>query len=112
MSLRDNVAVGRFSDKVAVVTGADSGIGRATATRLLAEGATVFAVDVKHTEPWQDPGAGRLRLLDLDVADPDAPGQLEVCLRAEARRVDVLPNVPGTLHLPPFPEAPRHDRYP
>jgi NAD(P)-dependent dehydrogenase (short-subunit alcohol dehydrogenase family) len=99
----------RFSDKVAVVTGADSGIGRATATRLLAEGATVFAVDVKHTEPWPDPGAARLRLLDLDVADLDAPGQLEVCLRAEAPRVDVLANVAGILHIAPFLEVSRED---
>ena len=99
----------RFSDKVAVVTGADSGIGRATATRLLAEGATVFAVDVKHTQPWRDPGAGRLRLLDLDVADQNAPEQLEACLRAEAGRVDVLANVAGILHISPFLEVRRRD---
>ncbi len=99
----------RFSDKVAVVTGADSGIGRATATRLLAEGATVFAVDVNHTQPWQDPGEGRLRLLELDVADPDTPGQLEACLRAEARHVDVLANVAGVLHIAPFLEVSRKD---
>lgn len=35
----------RFQDKVAVVTGAASGIGRAAATRLLEEGAKVVAVD-------------------------------------------------------------------
>src|SRR5260370_29209264 len=107
MSLRDNVAVGRFSDKVAVVTGADSGIGRATATRLLAEGATVFAVDVRHTQPWRDPGEGRLRLVDLDVADPAAPDQLEAHLRAEVRHVDVLANVAGILHIAPLLEVRR-----
>jgi NAD(P)-dependent dehydrogenase (short-subunit alcohol dehydrogenase family) len=99
----------RFSGKVAVVTGAGSGIGRATAARLLDEGATVFAVDVDHGRPWQHPGDGRLRLLDLDVADPDAPEQLAVRLRAEAGQVDVLANVAGILHIAPFLDVARKD---
>ncbi|GAA2014322.1 SDR family oxidoreductase [Catenulispora yoronensis] len=99
----------RFTDKVAVVTGADSGIGRATAERLLAEGATVFAVDVRHSQPWRDPGAGRLRLLDLDVAAPEAADRLAACLRSEAPRVDVLANVAGILHIAPFLEVTRQD---
>src|SRR5262245_5022882 len=36
----------RFQDKVVFITGAGSGIGRATAKRFAAEGARVFAVDV------------------------------------------------------------------
>jgi NAD(P)-dependent dehydrogenase (short-subunit alcohol dehydrogenase family) len=99
----------RFSDKAAVVTGADSGIGRATATRLLAEGATVFAVDLQHTQPWPDADAGRLHLLDLDVADPATPERLAARLRAANRPVDVLANVAGILHIAPFLEVTRGD---
>ena len=36
---------GRFAGKVAIVTGAASGIGRATARRFAAEGASVIAAD-------------------------------------------------------------------
>ncbi|HEY0535058.1 MAG TPA: SDR family oxidoreductase [Actinoplanes sp.] len=99
----------RFSDKAAVVTGADSGIGRATATRLLAEGATVFAVDLHHTQPWPDPDAGHLHLIELDVADPAAPEQLATRLRTAGRPVDVLANVAGILHIAPFLEVTRTD---
>jgi NAD(P)-dependent dehydrogenase (short-subunit alcohol dehydrogenase family) len=99
----------RFSGKVAVVTGADSGIGRATATRLLAEGAMVFAVDIRHTRPWPDLGAQRLHLIDLDVAHPDAPAQLQAGLRGKAAQVDVLANVAGILHIAPFLEVSRKD---
>jgi NAD(P)-dependent dehydrogenase (short-subunit alcohol dehydrogenase family) len=99
----------RFTDKVAVVTGANSGIGRATAQRLLAEGAAVYAVDVRHTEPWPEADAGRLRTVELDVADPDAPQRLAARLRAEAGRVDVLANVAGVLHIAPVLEVTRAD---
>src|SRR5258706_13532285 len=99
----------RFSDKVAVVTGADSGIGRATATRLLAECATVFAVDVQHTQPWPDPGAGPLRLLHLDVADPAAREQLKTVLRAQDRQVDRQAHFAGLLRIAPFLDATTRD---
>jgi len=99
----------RFSAKVTVVTGADSGIGRATAIRLLDEGATVVAIDLKHTQPWPDQVEGRLRRLDLDVADPDAAQRLEAYLREEFQRVDVLANVAGILHIAPFLEVTRAD---
>ncbi|MCO6003512.1 SDR family oxidoreductase [Actinoallomurus purpureus] len=99
----------RFSGKVAVVTGADSGIGRATAIRLLEEGAAVVAVDLKHVQPWPDQPEGRLHLVDLDVADPDAGQRLEAYLREEFQRVDVLANVAGILHIAPFLKVTRAD---
>jgi NAD(P)-dependent dehydrogenase (short-subunit alcohol dehydrogenase family) len=50
------VVEGRYADKVALVTGAASGIGRATATRLVAEGALVVGGDV-NTQGLDDLGA-------------------------------------------------------
>jgi NAD(P)-dependent dehydrogenase (short-subunit alcohol dehydrogenase family) len=99
----------RFTHKVAVVTGANSGIGRATAVRLLAEGAHVLAVDLRHDEPWPGPDADRLRTLSLDVAGADAAEVLTNALRADYERVDVLANVAGILHIAPFLEVRRAD---
>ncbi|MEU9157585.1 SDR family oxidoreductase [Streptomyces sp. NPDC048417] len=99
----------RFSGKVAVVTGADSGIGRATAIRLLDEGATVVAVDLRHVHPWPDLSPGRLHRIDVDVADPYAGQRLETYLRAEFQRLDVLANVAGILHIAPFLRVTRAD---
>src|SRR5258708_2791224 len=64
----------RFAGKVAVVTGANSGIGRATALRLIDEGADVFAVDAAQTEPWPPHLVDRVHSVTVDVASPDAPG--------------------------------------
>jgi NAD(P)-dependent dehydrogenase (short-subunit alcohol dehydrogenase family) len=99
----------RFSQKVAVVTGANSGIGRATALRLLEEGATVVAVDLEHTQPWPAEYEQQVDRLSLDVAEPEAPARLDAHLRAEHGSVDVLANVAGILRIAPFLEVARAD---
>jgi NAD(P)-dependent dehydrogenase (short-subunit alcohol dehydrogenase family) len=43
-------ALGHFDGKVALITGAVSGIGRATATRFASEGALVFGADIDESD--------------------------------------------------------------
>lgn len=68
----------RFADRTILVTGAASGLGRATATRLIGEGARVIAVDLAD-----DPGL-KCEYYRVDVTDEaevaqimTAPGRLD-----------------------------------
>lgn len=58
----------RFSDKVALVTGGRSGIGRAVARRLRDEGARVFTA--------QRGGDGEFEAIPADFADPASPARV------------------------------------
>jgi NAD(P)-dependent dehydrogenase (short-subunit alcohol dehydrogenase family) len=63
----------RFEGRVVIVTGAASGIGRATVSRLASEGASIVAVDVTKDaldEVAAGVGAGRCEPVAGDVTDP------------------------------------------
>ena len=59
-----------MTDRVAIVTGAASGIGRATVERLVAAGTSVVAVD-RDPIPWAEPLASAVAIVVGDVADPE-----------------------------------------
>lgn len=84
---------------VAVVTGGASGIGRASALRLLAAGYGVVIGDVNVTTGQQlvdEVGdAGRLRFVPTDVADEDAVEQLVETATAAFGGLDVMFNNAG-----------------
>jgi NAD(P)-dependent dehydrogenase (short-subunit alcohol dehydrogenase family) len=99
----------RFDGKLAVVSGANSGIGRASALRLMQEGAHVLAVDVDKTTPWPESVLGQIYPLTLDVASPDAPRMVADALVTQERAVHILVNAAGILKVSPFLDVSRSE---
>ena len=78
---------GRLKGKIAVVTAAGQGIGRAIAELLVAEGATVYASDVQRDKLE---GLARAKKAKLDVLAVDLrPGSVPILVGAE--RTDLRP---------------------
>lgn len=87
---------GRLAGKRAVVTGGASGIGRATALRLVAEGAEVWIGDVDTTggEDVAATSNGRIHFQHTDVTDPAAIEALMIAAH-EAGGLNIVFNNAG-----------------
>ena len=92
--------MGRFDGKVALITGAASGMGRAVAIRLASEGANVFAVDVNteglaETASQVDGTGGRIETKHCDIGSvADCRAAAAGCVDAFGG-IDVLGNIAG-----------------
>src|SRR5947209_788597 len=93
--------------KVAMVTGAGSGIGRATSLALLEEGYSVVLAG-RRREPLKETAALagdaglRAFVIPADVSDPDSVSTLFAVTKAALGRLDLLFNNAGT-SAPPVP---------
>jgi NADP-dependent 3-hydroxy acid dehydrogenase YdfG len=88
---------GALNGTIAVVSGATSGIGAATARRLVGDGATVFGLgrraDLLAAEATRS--EGRFVPVAVDLADADERRAALAAIAARAPRVDVLVNAAG-----------------
>jgi meso-butanediol dehydrogenase/(S,S)-butanediol dehydrogenase/diacetyl reductase len=87
----------RFTEKVALVTGAGSGMGRAITIRLAEEGASVLAVDIngEGLDETLNRASGCVSARRGDVSDPQVCAELVAAAVTEFGRLDVLGNVAG-----------------
>ncbi|MEM7407233.1 MAG: SDR family NAD(P)-dependent oxidoreductase [Pseudomonadota bacterium] len=86
----------RLEGKKAIVTGAASGIGAATARLFAAEGAAVLAVDRPETNLAADyADQSGIETLEQDLAAPDAPENIMAGMQEHLGGLDVLYNNAG-----------------
>ena len=105
---------GKLDGKAALVTGASSGIGEATALALAAEGASV-AVSARRADKLAElvgrieAAGGKARAITADVAAEDQARQMVTKANAAFGRVDILVNNAGVMLLGPIGNADTED---
>ena len=103
--------MGTNDNRVALITGGASGIGRATADRLVADGVTVVIADIQ--DEAGEAAAAELRgkqasasYLHLDVSDEASWQQVASAIEREHGRLDILVNNAGIGDLDPIERTP------
>ncbi|TFK48485.1 NAD(P)-binding protein [Heliocybe sulcata] len=105
-----SVDLANLSGKVAIVTGANSGIGLYTVLHLARKGATVYLGARSQAKADQaiarlkaeglGPSPGQIRWLDLDLTDPRAAKRAAEWFLTQETRLDILINNAGILVVP------------
>ena len=105
-----------LTGKVAIVTGAGSGIGRAAALALARQGAHVAGVDInpaggrETAELAKADGLSYSAHHPVDLTNPDEAMRLAETVVADHGGIDILANIAGyTAEFVPFPKTSLHD---
>src|SRR5947207_1104521 len=88
--------MGRLSGKIAIVTGAASGIGAASAKLFADEGAQVLAVDRPESEIYTvHAGSNAIAPFGVDLLQDDAPKRIVAAAVEKFGAIDILFNNAG-----------------
>ena len=101
----------KFKDKVCVVTGAGSGIGRALAVKLAGAGAALAISDInpeglEETAQMIGKGSNRIRKDVLDVSDAAAIEPYAAAVKESLGSADYVFNVAGLARIGTFKDTP------
>jgi NAD(P)-dependent dehydrogenase (short-subunit alcohol dehydrogenase family) len=98
---------GRLADRVALITGAASGIGRATAERFMAEGARIAAADM-NGDALEAEFSGRDGAITVvgDVSAPTDAAKMAAAAAEAFGAIDILVNCAGIARYTNFLELP------
>jgi len=85
--------------RIAIVTGAGAGIGKATAQLFAQNGAIVYALDIKGLD-WvnsEDPNGNQIIARELDICDFSSIKSLVMEIKKKHGHIDVLANIAGLI---------------
>ncbi|OLE37360.1 MAG: pyridoxal 4-dehydrogenase [Actinobacteria bacterium 13_1_20CM_3_68_9] len=94
----------KLQDRVAIVTGAAQGIGKAVADKLAAEGAKVVAADVQGDGAERTAAGVDGVAVEADISKPDDAQRIVAEALSRHGKVDVLANVAAIVPFTPWDE--------